>query len=186
MKKTSKLTFAVLLALFVCSGTARAQIYMLESSNVRFFSDALIEDITATTTSAQGLVNVADKTFSFRVPIKTFEFAKDLMKEHFNENYMESEKYPYGTFKGSVVGNFDFTKNGVYEVTAEGILSIHGVEQKRSLPSKLFVEGKVVRLESVFMVKLVDHDIEIPQIVFQNIAEEIEVTIKSDLVPYKK
>jgi polyisoprenoid-binding protein YceI len=186
MKKTPKLTFAVFLVLFAYAGTVKAQIYMLESANVRFFSDALIEDITATTTSVQGLINVSDKSFSFRIPIKTFEFAKDLMKEHFNENYMESEKYPYGTFKGSIAGNFDFTKNGVYEVTANGALNIHGVERERSLPSKLFVEGSVVRLESIFMVKLVDHDIEIPQIVFQNIAEEIEVTVKSDLIPYKK
>jgi len=163
-----------------------AQIYMLENPSVRFFSDALIEDITATNTNAQGLVNFGDKSFSFRVPIKNFEFAKDLMKEHFNENYMESEKFPYGIFKGTINGNYDLSKDGTYEVTAEGVLTIHGVEQKRTLPSKLVVRGSAVSLESVFMVKLVDHDIEIPQLVFQNIAEEIEVTIKSNLVPYKK
>jgi polyisoprenoid-binding protein YceI len=187
MKNIMKLSrLCLILAMLTNAGLASAQLYMMDNSIVTFFSDALIEDITATTKASQGLINASDKSFSFRVPIKTFEFAKDLMKEHFNENYMESEKFPYGTFKGTIDGNFDLTKNGVYEVVAKGVLGIHGVEQERSLPSKIFVEGSVVRLESVFIVKLVDHNIEIPQIVFQNIAEEIEVTVKSDLVPYKK
>jgi len=163
-----------------------AQIYMLQNPSVSFFSDALIEDITATNTNAQGLVNFGDQSFTFRVPIKNFDFAKDLMKEHFNENYMESEKFPYGIFKGTINGSYDLSKDGTYEVTAEGVLTIHGVEQKRTLPSRLSVKGTSVNLESVFVVKLVDHDIEIPQLVFQNIAEEIEVKIKSDLVAYKK
>lgn len=162
------------------------QIYMMENSTVRFFSDALIEDITAVNSNTQGLINFGDRSFSFRVPIKSFEFAKELMKEHFNENYMESHKHPYGAFKGSIKGQFDIEKNGTYEVTAEGILNIHGIDQPRSIPARLIVNGKSVKLESVFMVKLVDHEIEIPQIVFQNIAEEIEVTVKSDLAPYKK
>lgn len=186
MERIIKCLLPLCLVLLLSTAPVGAQILMMENSTIRFFSDALIEDITATTSGAQGLVNTSDKSFSFRVPIKSFEFAKDLMKEHFNENYMESEKHPYGTFKGSITGDFDVTKNGTYEVTADGQLNIHGIEQPRTLPARLIVDGKSVKLESVFMVKLVDHDIEIPQIVFQNIAEEIEVTVKSDLVPYKK
>lgn len=186
MVSINKIFLLIALVGFGSFSQVSAQIFMLDNSTIRFFSDALIEDITATNANAQGLINFGDKSFSFRVPIKNFEFAKELMKEHFNENYMESEKFPYGIFKGAINGNFDLSKDGTYEVTAEGVLTIHGVEQKRALPAKLIVQGNVLSLESVFLVKLVDHDVEIPQLVFQNIAEEIEVTIQSGLVPYKK
>lgn len=181
--KLYKLTvFAVLLL----PGVLKAQIYSLDQPFVRFFSHAPMEDIEAVNHSTQGLINVKDNSFTFRVPIKGFKFAKALMQEHFNENYMESDKYPYGTFKGTIRGNYDITRDGVYEVEAAGKLNIHGIEQERTIPAKIVVEDGKPRLETIFNVKLEDHDIEIPKIVFHNIAEVIEVTVKSGLVLYKK
>lgn len=163
-----------------------AQIYSLHQPQIRFFSSAPLEDIEAVNQSAQGLLKIDDNTFTFRVPIKGFKFAKSLMQEHFNENYMESDKFPYGTYKGKIEGGYDLEKEGTYEVNTTGELKIHGVEQSRTLPAKIIVNDGEISIESVFSVKLVDHSIEIPTLVFQNIAEVIEVTVKSDLVLYKE
>ncbi len=180
-------TTALIFTLLCCAATAlQAQIYSLSDPNIRFFSSAPLEDIEAVNKSGQGLINTGDNSFSFRIPIKGFKFAKQLMQEHFNENYMESDKFPYGTFKGNIEGNYDLQKSGTYEVNAIGTLNIHGVEQQRTLPAKLVVDGDKISLESVFNVKLEDHSIEIPTLVFQNIAEVIEVTVKSGLVLYSK
>lgn len=104
------------------------------------------------------------------------------MQEHFNENYMESGKFPNATFKGTIEGTFDLNKNGSYPVTAKGELDIHGIKQQRTIPATIEVKDKSVKISSKFKVKLADHKIEIPTIVFNKIAEEIEVSIQSDLV----
>ncbi len=172
---------AVLVAAF---SPAKGQIYTLHEPLVVFFSDAPLEDIRAEAKAAQGLVNTADESFSFRVPIKSFRFASELMEEHFNENYLESEKYPYGTFKGKIEGDQNFSKDGDYAVAATGVLGIHGAEKQCTIPVVIHVSGGAVSFESKFMVRLADYRIEIPTLVFQKIAEEVEVSVSSKLVPY--
>ncbi len=181
-----KITYICLTLALGTMSVAHAQIYTMKDANVGFFSDAVLEDIAATNMASQGVVNFQDKSFSLRIPIKSFKFERELMQEHFNENYMESEKYPYSTFKGSIDGDFDVNKDGDYNVTATGILSIHGVDMQRTIPAAIHVKKGAITIESKFMVKLADHKIEIPTIVFQKIAEEIEVTVNSAMVPYKK
>ena len=106
------------------------------------------------------------------------------MQEHFNENYMESEKYPMGTFKGKIMEVIDYTKNGTYDVTAKGQLTLHGVTLPRDLKGKLTVENQKISLISSFEVKLVDYKIDIPKIVFAKIAEVISVKTKYNFSPY--
>jgi polyisoprenoid-binding protein YceI len=183
MKKVSYICLALA---FLAMQQAKGQIYTMKDATVSFFSDATLEDIAATNSASQGVVNFQEKSFSFRIPIKSFKFERDLMQEHFNENYMESEKYPYGTFKGSIEGPFDIAKDGDYTVSATGVLNIHGVEIQRTIPTTIHVNKGSFSVESKFMVKLADHKIEIPTIVFQKIAEEVEVTVSSPLVVYKK
>lgn len=157
--------------------TSLAQIYTFKNGSVVFFSDAPLEDIKATNSAAQGVMSLEKNEFSFRVPIKSFVFESELMGEHFNENYMESEKYPYGTFKGSIVEKVDLSKDGSYEVTATGTLTVHGVEVARTIPVSLSVGNGKITLSSKFIIKLSEHDIEIPTLVFQKISEEVEVTV---------
>ncbi len=159
--------------------------YVVAESKVHFFSDAPLEDIEATNTDLKAVVDVTNNTYSFRVPIKSFEFENSLMQEHFNENYMESEKYPNSTFKGKIVGEYNITEDGEYDVEAIGNFEIHGVEQERTIPAIITVEDGVASISSKFVVKLVDHDIDIPKVVFYNIAEEIEVTINASLKKYE-
>lgn len=179
-----KLFLSLLMLVGIWPMVAHAQIYMMKDSKVSFYSDAPLEDIEATTTGTQGVINVAEKNFSFRVPIASFKFEKELMQEHFNENYMESEKFPYGTFKGAIDGKYNIKKDGDYPVMARGVLNIHGIDQKRDLPATIHVKNGEISIESKFMVRLEDHKIEIPTIVFHKIAEEVEVKVNSTLALY--
>ena len=113
-----------------------------------------------------------------------FEFEKSLMQEHFNEKYMESDKFPKSTFKGKITG-YEVDKRNP-NTWAEGELEIHGVKQDIKVPGRLdFAEDKVV-VHSVFLVKLVDYNIKIPKLMFQKIAEEIEITVHIEYTPYAK
>jgi polyisoprenoid-binding protein YceI len=158
-------------------------IYSTNSGRASFFSDAPLEDIEAKSTKLQAAVNAGSKKLAFSIPIKSFQFEKSLMQEHFNEKYLESDKYPNATFTGVLVNPPDLTKNGSYEVEAKGKLKIHGVEQDRTVKGTLKVEGTQINLQAVFPVRVADHKIEIPQLVFEKIAEVVEVTINATLAP---
>lgn len=160
-------------------------IYTVESSNIKFFSEAPLENIEAVNTATKGLINVENNKVAFVVPIKGFDFEKDLMEEHFNENYMESEKFPKGSFKGAINEDINWKNDGTYDVTVTGVLNIHGVEQTRTIPGKLTLKKNQIVVDSKFQIKLEDHNIEIPTVVFQNIAEEIDVTVNLNFVPKK-
>ena len=93
------------------------------------------------------------------------------MEEHFNEKYMESDKFPMATFKGSIKDAVDLTKNGDYKVTAAGKLTIHGVEHDITAPGTVSVKDGQISIQSDFSVLLREYNITVPQVVFQNIAE---------------
>ena len=153
-----------------------AQQFAVEKSTIVFFSDAPLEDIKATNTKSLALLDVDKAEVAFEVPIKDFEFEKDLMKQHFNEKYMDTEKYPKSQFSGKLIG-FDKTKSGEQKVTAQGKLLIHGVTKTVSIPGTIELKsGGDAIIKTKFIVKLADYKIKIPQIVWQNIAEEVEVT----------
>ncbi len=98
------------------------------------------------------------------------------MQQHFNENFMESDKFPHATFEGRLNG-FDLQKAGVQTVEAIGTLTIHGVSQKKTVEGQLTVSDKLLQMDAVFDVRVADHDIKIPRVVFLNIAEEVKVTV---------
>jgi polyisoprenoid-binding protein YceI len=144
-----------------------------------------VEDIQANTSSGASVYNASTGDLIFNIPIKSLHFPKQRMQEHFNENYMESDKYPNASFRGKIQEHVDVTKDGSYSVTATGELDVHGVKQKRSIPGTISVQNGVVSMKSEFMVKCVDHHIEIPKIVFYNIAESIKVTASATYQPSK-
>jgi polyisoprenoid-binding protein YceI len=166
--------------------TVSAQRYTLEESKVHFFSSAPMEDIEANNKDCKGVIDTKTNAFSFRIPIKSFIFPSSLMQQHFNENYMESEKYPNATFKGKIEGNYDLKTDGTYDVMAVGDLEIHGKKQARKIPSQIIVKDGKASLKSTFDVKLEDHDVEIPSLMFQKIAETIKVDMVSELKLYVK
>lgn len=167
----------ILLAFLTSVNQAGGGLYASKNAKISLYSKAPIEDIEASTTSGASVYNSATGDVAFSVPIKSFHFEKSLMQAHFNENYMESDKYPTATFKGKVASPPDVSKDGTYTVKATGDLTVHGVTQNRTIDGTFTVKGGVVTLNTEFMVKCADHKITIPQLVFHNIAETIRIQV---------
>ncbi|SEI78531.1 YceI-like domain-containing protein [Cyclobacterium xiamenense] len=155
--------------------TLHAQGYKTTTGKVGFFSDAPVEDITAENQAVTGLFNLQSGNLAFLVPISAFRFPKSLMQEHFNERFMESYNYPEATFAGKVSGYVP-TAAGPQDALAEGTLTIHGLTKPYRIPGTLSIEDDRVLMNATFVVKLEDHAIEIPSVLFYNIAEQVEVT----------
>jgi len=154
--------------------------------NIRFFSEAPLENIEATTKKGVAAIRPADNSLYFEVPIESFDFEKDLMEEHFNENYMESNTFPTAKFNGTFTSDIDWGTPGEYDASVKGTMNIHGVDKEMNDSGKLIIgEDGNITINSVFKVKLVDHDIDIPKIVIKNIAEVVEVTVNGTFAPSK-
>jgi hypothetical protein len=176
-----------LIVLMVLGGDMlKAQIYLGKTCDIRFYSSGPIEDISAINKTAKPIFNAATGEVAIKITIKGFEFDKKLMEEHFNEKYMESDKYPYATFTGKVNEQIDYKKDGTYKATVTGKLSIHGVEKDRTIEGIVTIKRGEISFNSKFNVALKDHNITIPTLVAQNVAEIVQVTIKSTLAEYKK
>lgn len=166
----------------VLSAEAIAQKFTAEKTYVKFFSDAAIEDITAENTKASSIYNEATGDVVFSIPIKEFEFEKSLMKEHFNEKYMETEQYPKATFQGKISG-YQSSGAGEQKATATGKMTIHGVDQNVTINGTIENVKGAPKMKAKFMVKLADYKIKIPQLLWKNIAEEVEVTVEFNFKP---
>ncbi|HEY4322671.1 MAG TPA: YceI family protein [Mucilaginibacter sp.] len=154
-------------------------LYVCRNAKITLFSTAPIEDIKATTTTGASVYNASTGELDFSASMKSFQFPKSKMQEHFNSDYMESDKFPKATFKGKIKEHIDVSKDGTYPVTVVGDLTVHGVTQNRSIPGKVTVSGGSINMTSEFMVKCADHHIEIPRIVFHNIAESIQINVSA-------
>ena len=174
----------ILIVLLLISTSVVGQKYISEKSNIVFFSSALLEDIEARNEKAKSVFNADNGDIVFSIPVNQFQFAKSLMQEHFNEKYMESDKYPKTIFKGKVL---DFEKGSENNnVWTEGELEIHGVKRNVKIQGNLIFKGEKVIIESKFIVKLEDYEIEIPKLLFHKIAEEVEVTVNFEYKRYEK
>jgi hypothetical protein len=167
------------------SPLASGQKYEIEKGSISFFSDAVLEDITAVNTASRCLLSIPSREISFVIPIKRFEFPKKLMQEHFNEKYMESETYPNATFSG-VLSELPTEQEGARQVTARGKLTIHGVSREVVISGSLQWSGSRLMMTSKFTVRLEEHKITIPTLMWQNIAEEVEVRVNLTLREVRK
>ena len=155
-----------------------SSVYSTRNGKAYFLSDAPLELISATSQSLIGVLNTGDRRFSFSIPVGTFEgFNSSLQQTHFNEDYLETNKYPQATFKGKIIEEVDLGTEGNYRIRAKGKLDIHGLENDRIIRCDLSVEPGSITVKAEFTVFLDSHDIKIPSIVNQKIAEEILVRI---------
>jgi polyisoprenoid-binding protein YceI len=153
-----------------------SQKYSLEKSSVVFFSEAAIENIEATNIKSASIFNATTSEIVFSIPIEEFEFEKSLMKKHFNETYLESEKYPKALFQGKLSGYS--AQSAEQSVKAIGKLAIHGVTREVEIPGTMeMIEGKLIA-KAKFIIHLKDYKIKIPKLLWQNIAEDVEVTVE--------
>lgn len=171
----------LLITVFLVVRPAFAQSrYEIKQGTVKFRSEAPLELIQAESKELKGLIDFADGSFAFTMSMTSFQgFNSALQREHFNENYMESEKFPKATFAGRMIDPPDPQKVGEYTVRAKGKLTIHGVEHERIIQSRMNVATDGISIYAAFTVLLQEHDITIPKVVQQKIAEEISVEIKA-------
>lgn len=170
--------------LFFASNLLHSQVVMCKDGDTKFTSEAPLELIKAHTNKTTGVVDCANKNVAFSIDIDSFEgFNSGLQKEHFRENYMETDKYPKATFKGKIIEDIDFTKNGVVSVRAKGIFNIHGTDKEKIIKVKVTIKDKDMFVETSFEVPLEDHNIKIPKVVNQKIASVIMVEVKATLKP---
>ena len=172
--------------LFGSLTTVEGQKYFTREAQLSFFSEAPMEKIEAHNGTGTCVVDFEGKRMEFAVLIKAFQFEKALMQEHFNENYMESHKFPKATFKGMITEPATLEmQSEPQEVQVEGKLTIHGVEQEIVAPGTLYFTPEGVKMSSTFVVAVKDYDISIPAVVRDNIAKEVEITVEADLEPLK-
>jgi hypothetical protein len=149
---------------------------------VTFFSSAPLEDILATNDRVRAVMNTSTGEILIRMRMDEFNFRKALMQRHFNEDYMESHRYPEAQFSGSIPG---FEKDALSAVPrmvyVEGEMTIHGVSRNIREKGTIRKEGGVIICEAVFTIGVADYDVKIPRLLTRNIAEEVEVTIRLEL-----
>ncbi len=177
MRPGTKYLFIVGACILVSYVQAQSR-YITSRGEISFTSEAPLEVIKAQSKELKGAIDADKKTFAFTVPVKSFEgFNSPLQREHFNENYMESTQYDKATFNGKIIEQIDFTKDGEYEVRAKGKLNVHGIEQERIIKATISTKDGKLSVHSIFTVLLEEHGIAIPKIVYQKIADEIQLKV---------
>ena len=156
-----------------------AQKYMTKNGFIGFYSHTPMEDIKAENNQVVGALDITTGEMVFQALIKSFHFDRALMEEHFNENYMESDKIPKSMFKGKItnLSSVDFTKNGTYEVTVEGDLIIHDITNKITTKGTIEVVTGGINANSKFNIVPEDYKITIPGVVREKINKNLEVTV---------
>lgn len=179
-----RIMFLLFLLTTVCCGSfAQSGLLMSRKSTVSFLSDAPLELIQAASTKLHGVIDPDKRTFAFNIPTESFKgFNSPLQEEHFYENYMEEKAFPNSKFEGKIIEQVDFTHDGSFSIRAKGKLDIHGVEKERIIKVNIRIVKGVVYADANFTVLLVDHNITIPKVVFQKIAEEIKVKVTAEFV----
>jgi hypothetical protein len=188
MKKCgSHIQLHILMAFIVfslpCFLSAQRNIYKTKTGTIDFISKAPLETIKASSVHLEGVIDATALSFAFAVTIKSFQgFNNSLQQQHFYENYMETDKFPKATFTGKLIEQVDLVQPGTYQVRAKGKLDLHGNIKERIIRVDIISTGTELKIKSRFVVPLVDHMIEVPKIVNQKIAEEIDVTVQATLL----
>jgi hypothetical protein len=168
-----------LLLFTVIHGSIRAQVYYTKNGKISFFSKAPLENISADNNQVLSVLNISTGALQFSLLNNAFHFPKAKMEDDFNENYIESDKYPKSTFKGTItdVSSFSSLKDGSYPVNVKGDLMIHGISKNITAPGTVTIKDGKISATSTFKVLLKDYKIGIPTIVTNKISESIEITV---------
>lgn len=169
-----------------CLATVNSQErYFTKSGSINFFSKAPLEDITADNNQVLSIMDAGNSKMAISILMKSFLFDKALMQEHFNENYVESDKYPKATFKGEIL-KFNELSENPNEFKVKGILNIHGVAKGITVTATMNKKDDTIFATGNFVINLEDFNIKIPAVVAKNIAKNIKVTFNFKHTPFKK
>lgn len=168
--------------------TGKAQILKAKDGTtaISFFSKAPLENIEATTKNAIIILNTITNDLQVRISVQNFKFKNALMEENFNENYLETEKFPNAVFIGKINEKPDYSKEGEIKITVTGKMDIHGVTKEETYQGIIKKNGNEFELISFFKIKLADFNIKIPSLYIKNIAEVVDIEVKTILEPFQK
>lgn len=167
------------LLILLFSGNAFCQVYLTKTGFIGFYSKTPLEDIQAENNQVYAILDPASHHLAFALLLKGFIFPRELMQEHFNENYAESDKYPKATFSGSCSGEMDLSKEGIYQVVIKGDLNLHGVTRPIETTAQLEVRNDRILGTALFKIIPENYGISIPAVVRGKIAREIEVKVRT-------
>jgi len=161
--------------------------FFTKSAKIQFFSKAPLEDIEAKTKTATCVLDTDAGTIQFSLLVKSFEFENELMQEHFNDDYLESHKFPKSEFKGQIINHtaVNFKKAGIYPVQVRGKLTIHGETKEIETNGTIAVNGDNIAVKASFPVTLADYKIRIPSLVKDKISKTVLITVDGKLEPLK-
>ena len=159
--------------------------YFTKQGSLSFFSHSLVEDIKADNNQVLSITDTATGEMAVQLLMRSFQFKKALMREHFNENYVESYKYPKALFRGRIM-NYNERKEKSFEAEITGTLTVHGIEKEITTIANITKSTDGIILTGDFVVKVADFDIKIPAIVVNNIAKNIKITYELRHKPYKQ
>ena len=184
MKRPFSLFLAVLWLLSLSAAHAQTR-YLTKTGQVSFFSATLIEDIDARNQQVAAVLDLGTGQLAFSLPVKGFVFKRTLMQEHFNESYLESDKYPKATFTGRFTGLDAATLAlpGPHAVQVAGDLTLHGVTRRIQVPASLELKAGQLVAAATFIVASADYGIEIPLLVRDNIAKTVTVRVDLTCAP---
>jgi YceI-like domain len=174
-----KFFMACCMLLFACGAGIAQPKYFTKTGKISFFSKSPVENIEAVNNKVLSVWDVGNGQLEFAVLMKGFEFAKALMQEHFNENYVESDKYPKAVFKGLIENSkaIPLTSDNAVKVNVNGYLTIHGVTRPLSTTAVITVKNGAISASANFSIALADYGISIPSIVADKINKTIAVVV---------
>ncbi len=178
-----KKIITVLICFFLIASYSSGQVYMTRTGFAGFYSKTSLEDIKANNQQLFAAINAEKKELAFMVLMKGFEFKKELMQTHFNENYVESDKHPKASFTGNYTGDTDVKNGAVTNIKVNGSLSLHGVTKQIEIPATLQLLNGTLIGYAMFNVTPEDYNITIPQLVRNKIAKQMQVEIKVNCNP---
>ncbi len=159
---------------------AYSQLYQCRNGFIGFYSKTALEDIKAENNQVLAVIDAGKKNLAFTLLVKGFQFPKELMQEHFNENYVESDKYPKASFSGAYTGDVNTGKDGVYKVTVKGSLTLHNVTKPVETPATLEVKNGHLIGQAELKVTPEDFNIAIPSLVRDKIDKQMTVKVNID------
>ena len=173
-----------LIAIISTSSVIAQDKYFTKQGYISFYSHTPVEDIKAENNQVLSIIDFSTAEIAVTLLMKSFAFEKALMQEHFNENYVESDKYPKANFSGKIQNLKDILSGNNNVAEIKGNLTIKGITKPVIIESKVTIEKDTIILKGKFMVAVADYNIKIPAIVRKNIAEKIEVTFILTHQPY--
>jgi polyisoprenoid-binding protein YceI len=174
--------FLFFFSFIFCSSLVYAQKYTTGNAYVGFFSKTPLEDIRAENRQVRAVIDVNKQQLAFTLLVKSFLFRKQLMQQHFNESYAESDKYPKADFSGIYTGIVNYLQDGIYPIEVKGNLTFHGVTKSITVPATLEIRSGKLTAVSKFKLKPQDFNIKIPAVVRDKIAEQIDVSVKAEFL----